>query len=545
MKKGIIYRKTLRHFLFGSMMAAASVSIAAFLCIAVMRGSIIDVGQRLGMMAAQDSREALAEQRTDLMLRIVSNKALIIDLKLTLIYMDDETRGAVGAGMALDALEGRLLEAGIETGLSSFIINDMREVVVSNWFLIGSGDKITNDILPDETVDNILNKISGMERVLINGEVFFIAYHQLNILPWSVVFALNAEGATAPVVERERRIIDMTNDALKDMDRLIWIIIGIFGTVLLIILAWNIALAGRLAVRLTQPIHELIQGAGIIGSGNMDYRLEVNTGDEIETLAKTFNGMIDNIKQITMEKEHISTELSVAAKIQADMLPRAGSMNKHKINLFTAIRPAKEVGGDFYDFFMINEETLAVVIADVSGKGVPAALFMAITKTLIKNGAMSGLPPKLVFEKVNVALYENNDMGMFATVIMGYYHLPSGRFNFVNGGHNHPLIRQAGGEFNYVCNKPSPALAAFDTAVYEEHEIVFSTEDTLILYTDGVTEAINPAIEMFSEVRLRNVANKCGDADPDFIINEIMNELNNFADGEEQADDITLLVIKF
>jgi sigma-B regulation protein RsbU (phosphoserine phosphatase) len=205
--------------------------------------------------------------------------------------------------------------------------------------------------------------------------------------------------------------------------------------------------------------------------------------------------------------------------------------------------PAKEVGGDFYDFYFVDKDNLAVVIADVSGKGVPAALFMVITKTLIKNSS-SSQSPKNVLESVNKELCENNEADMFVTAFMGFYNIPSGRFAYVNAGHNPPLVKRTGTGYEFLETEPGFVLAWMDSAQYTEKEIIFGPGDVLFLYTDGVTEAMNGKKELFGEQRLVAALNAGGNLPPKDLLSAIKREVDNFADGTEQADDITMLALK-
>ena len=244
------------------------------------------------------------------------------------------------------------------------------------------------------------------------------------------------------------------------------------------------------------------------------------------------------------------TELNVASRIQQDMLPCIFPAFPHRVefDIYASMQPAKEVGGDFYDFFFIGDNTLAVVIADVSDKGVPAALFMVIAKTLIKNNALSGKSPKEVFETVNNTLCENNESGMFVTAFLGYLDIPSGKFSYVNAGHNLPLLRSRNNStndmrFDWLKANPCFVLAGMVNTTYKSHEIMLRTGDGLFLYTDGVTEAVNRKNELFGSYRLLETANNCLDLHLKEFTVFIKSEVDKFADGVTQADDITMLVL--
>jgi len=391
---------------------------------------------------------------------------------------------------------------------------------------------------------------------MIDGIENFIAFTRLQTLPWSLCVVMSVDEVILPAIENVSHIISLTDEAVSGIDRMIFITIGIFAAALILTLAGNALLANRMAAGLAKPIIELSDGAGIIGAGDLSYRLNVKTGDEIESLSDAFNTMIDNIKRITAEQERIGAELDVATKIQESMLPRIFPPfpNRSEFDIFAGMRPAKEVGGDFYDFFFIDQNTLAVVMADVSGKGIPAALFMAITKMLLKSYAQSAASdetatefasPGEVFEAVNNILCENNDADMFVTAFMGYLDITSGIFTYVNAGHNPPLIKRSGENYEWLKTNPCFVLAGMEDMLYTQSEIQLNHGDILFLYTDGITEAMNENLELFSDPKLLETLNKYTDAEPKKLFSLIMREIDNFAGKAEQADDITMLALKY
>ncbi|MCL2662238.1 MAG: SpoIIE family protein phosphatase [Oscillospiraceae bacterium] len=288
--------------------------------------------------------------------------------------------------------------------------------------------------------------------------------------------------------------------------------------------------------------------------GGLKWFNVANTGDELQDMSVSFNRMLDaikhymqNLEKVTSDRERIATELDVATKIQTGMLPCIfpAFPERDEFDLYASMEPAKEVGGDFYDFFLVDENTLAVVMADVSGKGVPAALFMVITKTLIKNNAQNGKTPAEVFDTVNNLLCENNEAGMFVTAFLGYLDIPTGKFVFVNAGHNPPLIKRAGEHFEWFKTKPGFILAGMEDIVYKQYEAILNKGDELFLYTDGITEAVNNENDLFSDPCLLEAANRyVGMPLKEFTVS-IKNEIDIFADGVEQADDITMLMLRY
>ena len=281
---------------------------------------------------------------------------------------------------------------------------------------------------------------------------------------------------------------------------------------------------------------------------------KINTNDEIEGLAKNvlkmekdINEYIDNLTKVTAEKERIGTELSLAAKIQAAMLPSVfpAFPERKEIDIYATMDPAKEVGGDFYDFFFVNENHMALIIADVSGKGIPASLFMVIAKTVIKNRALVGGSPSQIIEFANNQLCEGNDMGMFVTVWLGIIDIRDGSGIASNAGHEHPVIRRAGGKYELVKTKHSTALAVMEGLPFEEHEFKLNPGDSLFLYTDGVPEAGNSASEFFGFDRLLAALNSEPVAKPQKVTANVKNAIDEFVKEADQFDDITMLSFNY
>lgn len=266
-----------------------------------------------------------------------------------------------------------------------------------------------------------------------------------------------------------------------------------------------------------------------------------------EKMIKDLKIYIKNLEKVTAEKERINTELNVAQKIQADMLPRKfpAFPGRNEFDVYAMNIPAKEVGGDFYDFFLIDDNHLAIVIGDVSGKGVPAALFMAITKTLIKNHTQLGKSPAEVFNTVNNQLYEGNDENMFVTAWMGILEIETGIFTYVNAGHNPPLLKHDGEDYNWLKSKPGFVLGGMENIQYNQNMITLNPGDRAYLYTDGVTEATNCDDELFGDSRLLKVINSKKDPELKNLLLYVQEKIDVFVRGREQFDDITMLVMKY
>ena len=280
----------------------------------------------------------------------------------------------------------------------------------------------------------------------------------------------------------------------------------------------------------------------------------VKTGDEIQTLSESLyqmeigiNEYIDNLKKVTAEKERIGAELNVATQIQADMLPRIFPPfpEKSEFDLYATMDPAKEVGGDFYDFFLIDEDHVGLVMADVSGKGVPAALFMVIAKTLIKNRALMGGSPSEVLAYANDQLCEGNEAELFVTVWFGILEISTGKGVAANAGHEHPAIRRKDGQFELVVYRHSPAVATMEGIPFKQHEFELHPGDSLFVYTDGVAEATNAHDELYGTDRMLEALNRNPDATAEELLKTVRDSIDEFVGDAPQFDDITMLGLNY
>lgn len=264
------------------------------------------------------------------------------------------------------------------------------------------------------------------------------------------------------------------------------------------------------------------------------------------TLSRRTHALLRRQEKDSRERERISTELNVAKHIQASMLPCIfpAFPGRPEFDVYASMTPAKEVGGDFYDFFLVDEDHLALVMADVSGKGVPAALFMVIAKTLLKNAAQNCLSPAKVLEQVNRQLCESNDAQMFVTVWLGIYQISTGQLVAANAGHEYPALRRSGGDFALVKNRHGLVLAAMDTITYREYELTLAPGDALFVYTDGVPEAVDADNVQFGTQRMLDALNRDPALNLPDMLRLLSEEINRFAGSTPQFDDITMLCLQ-
>lgn len=325
--------------------------------------------------------------------------------------------------------------------------------------------------------------------------------------------------------------------------------LGIAGFLFLLVVI--VSIAGSI----TRPLTVLARATEDIARGNLDIELPaIKSQDEVGKLTESFIYMkralkqyIKDLEETTAAKERIESELKIAHDIQMSILPKIFPPFPDRIefDIFATIDPAKEVGGDFYDFFFIDDEHLCFTIGDVSGKGVPASLFMAVTKTLIKAKTARNIPPDVVLTRANKELCSANDSSMFVTIFCGVLNTRTGEVYYSNGGHNIPYILCDRGGVDVIENTGGMALGIMEDVTYKTKKITLRTGDGLFLYTDGVTEAMDGNENLFSDSRLKEFLEQVNSFTPNEIIHRVVGEVKKFSSGVPQADDITMLAIKY
>ena len=346
---------------------------------------------------------------------------------------------------------------------------------------------------------------------------------------------------------------DMTDETIEHRSSLITSILIVLGLTAFIICV-TVLLLRRMLIR---PIRILTDAAneqvGNLESGK-PFSVDIHTRDEIEQLGDAFRQMDQGIRQyieenarITADRERANAEMAMAAKIQADMLPRVFPPfpDRKDFDIYAFMTPAKQVGGDFYDFFLIDGDHLGLVIADVSDKGVPAALFMAIAKALIKNRAQLGGTPGEILRDVNDQLCEGNNANLFVTVWFAIVEFSTGKGISVNAGHEHPVVCRAGGTFELEIYRHSVALGTLKGLRFRDRAFELHPGDCLFVYTDGVPEATAAGNIMFGTERMTEALNLDPGAAPEELIRQVKNSVDRFANGAPQFDDMTMLCFRY
>lgn len=295
-------------------------------------------------------------------------------------------------------------------------------------------------------------------------------------------------------------------------------------------------------------IQKVNTSLGEITNGNMDIVVDVRKNKEFDSLSDDINTMVNTMKKyIAEETARIDRELEFAHKIQYSALPREipANSNEYNFEIFAIMDAAKEVGGDFYDYYLLSNNKLAFLIADVSGKGIPAAMFMMTAKTMIKNLAESGYEVQDILTIANKKLCENNDADMFVTVWIGILDLESGLLEYSNAGHNPPLICYKDGSFEFLKGKSGLVLAGMEGIKYKKNQLQLSANDEIFLYTDGITEAVNDDNQLYGNKRLLNILNQNKKTNSKTLCKRIKNDVDLFAGKAPQFDDITMLFLRY
>ena len=405
------------------------------------------------------------------------------------------------------------------------------------------------DSVSEKEVDAFLN-------ANVEEEIYSISNTQVyGWLCTSGVPVMNAKGETVAFVLSDISLVNVRNG----MRGFFW---SYFVAMLILVNLVGIIMAKHMKKKLATPINKIASAAekyvadrrqGVKDTEHFS-TLDIRTGDEIENLSIIMDDMErdlaeyeENLTKITAEKQRISTELSLATRIQAHMLPSIypAFPDRPEFDIYATMDPAKEVGGDFYDFFLVDKDHLCIVMADVSGKGVPAALFMMASKIIIASNAKLGKTPSQILGDTNATICANNREEMFVTVWLGILEISTGRLTAANAGHEYPVLRKENGDFELIKDKHGFVIGGMDGIRYKEYELSMKPGSKLFLYTDGVPEATNAEGVLFGSDRMLAALNKDTDASPETILKNVRGSVDDFVKEAEQFDDITMLCLEY
>lgn len=405
-------------------------------------------------------------------------------------------------------------------------------------------------------INKALKDNTELELITIDGEEYYVVGSPIQNLGWTVVSVVPKALADSPANAMLDQFDGIQNDATaaynKAMSR------SRLTLIVLLLLASVGVFANALVMsrRVVKPLEAMTEKVHSLGGDNLLFEMEdvYRTDDEIELLAESFSMLsaktleyIDEVQRVTSEKERIGAELSLATRIQADMLPNIypAFPDRKEIDVYASMDPAKEVGGDFYNFFLVDDDHLCVFIADVSGKGVPAALFMMASTIILSNNAAMGKTPAQILRETNEAFCTNNREEMFLTVWLGILELSTGKLTAANAGHEFPAIKTPDGKFELLKDKHGLVLGGMSGAVYKEYEIMLEPGSKIFLYTDGVPEATNSEEELFGTGRMLDALNTVPDAAPEDILQNVRTAVDCFVKDAEQFDDLTMVCVEY
>ena len=451
------------------------------------------------------------------------------------IYVDGELIGIVTIDWEIDS-----------------IMNEVSQMkpVEKTMSMYRSGGKINNSFALYGNTD--YDYIMATNDPYLEGKN--LVGHSLKEIPW---YANNLYETTyikyhgkkyVPFVKKMKNGMELVicipkSEMFKDIDKFysyIVLIMLIIGLLIPILLYYSIN------HYIINPIDKLTNIASKIGKGE-DIEIRLEKPEEFAHLASTFDKMTKDIKSITNERAKINSELSIAKSIQTASLPNVFPPfpDKTEFDIFASMDAAKGVGGDFYDFFFINENEFMFLIADVSGKGVPAALFMMTVKTLVNNLAQIGYSPKQLFKIINKKVCETNQQGFFVTLQAFIIDITNGKMNIINCGHNPPLIKRKDGKYEFLKLAPNFPVGIFEDTDFELYETNLNPGDLIYTYTDGVTEATKADDSEYGEERLYECLNNLQDTTPKIITEKVKESIQHFTEGVPQSDDITMVAFKY
>ena len=405
----------------------------------------------------------------------------------------------------------------------------------------------------ETTNDDYKNKYRALYEGTSDSEIVIRdrGYIETDAHITAMVPLKGTDGATQAILCVQRQMENVTSVR----NRFVKLVLqALTGLVILILIGQHFYLRKVLLKPLKQITNEAARFAEQETPAEKKLSETIRNKDEIGTLAESVDRMeeavvsyVKDLTAATAEKERISTELSLATRIQADMLPSTFPPypDRSEFDIYASMNPAKEVGGDFYDFFLIDHDHLALVMADVSGKGIPAALFMMAAKIMIQNIALTGVSPREILETTNDRICKSNREEMFVTVWLGIMDLKTGQLIATNAGHEYPVVTRTEGGFELVKDRHGFVIGGMEGMQYTEYEIKLEPGQELFLYTDGVPEATNAQNELYGTERMMKILNSNPSMDPQALLEEVKADVDRFVGSAPQFDDLTMLCVRF
>jgi len=480
------------------------------------------------------------------------------------VYVNGNLEAVVGADLFLDSLQDGDNDD-LDKGTFIFAVNQDGHVIYSPDVMGTFAPQVSDrakDLRKSEHeelaafISDALKANTDVRLVNIDGKEYYMTGALLPTVGWASIYVVDKADTELQAVRMKESFQRIHDEGLAKLSDSITKSLRMILLLIILIMLSGLGAALTLAKRIVSPLNLITKRISSLSEGNQQFMMadEYRTGDEIEVLAEAFADIsaktiqyIQEVASVTAENQRISTELDMAKSIQESQLPSIfpAFPNRPDFDIYASMSPAREVGGDFYDFFLVDENHLCMVMADVSGKGVPAALFMMISKILIKNRIQNGDTPGQALMNVNNQLQEGGETDIFVTVWLCVLDIRTGRALVSNAGHEHPAIRRKNGTYELVKYRHSPALGMMEGMVFEEHDFQMYPGDTLFVYTDGVPEATNADNELFGTDRMLEALNSDPEAAPQQILVNVHSAVNDFVQMAEQFDDLTMLCLEY
>ena len=477
---------------------------------------------------------------------------------------DGELQAVVGLDLFLDEIQQVMQDSSVDGEFNLLVNQDGRAVLPmqAEIFPLAEADR-ENDLRASSNLflaQIVSSALEGKGASVTQGELsdgaYYVTATPIGTTGWVLLSAFDQSISDQPAQLLEQSLAQVQTEATavyqekSAKSRTTAIVLLII--VMLLTLTGALVLGGRIV----KPLNTITRRISELSEGNLEFRMEdaYRTGDEVEELAQSFATIshktvvyMDKVVKVTAEKERIGAELSLATQIQASMLPHIfpAFPERGEFDIYASMDPAKEVGGDFYDYFLTDDDHLCMVIADVSGKGVPAALFMMASKIILQSVAMLGNAPAEILTRTNEAICSNNEAQMFVTVWLGILELSTGRLTAANAGHEFPALRQPNGKFELYKDKHGFVIGGMEGVRYREYELQLEPGSKLFVYTDGVAEATSAEKELFGTERMIDALNADPDAAPQQILKNVRASVDGFVKEAEQFDDLTMLCVEY
>ena len=491
-------------------------------------------------------------------------QSLCVTCAMPVYSTDGKLQGVAGADLYLDEMQQNIVESSKDGGIL-LVINQNGHVIISPedqgiFKAVNSADAA--DLRESENADlanlvrDAMQGKTNVRRVPLQDGNYYMLGVPMDTVGWTLIAAFRETDAEQPILQLQKdyqTIQQEATDAYRSKSRQGRTLMFTILIVLLILMLTGAVILGK---RIVKPLNNITKQISELSETNLEFKMAdaYRTGDEVEELAESFAAIshrtveyLDTVKRVTAEKERISTELALATQIQAAMLPHIvpAFPERKDFDVIGSMDSAKEVGGDFYDYFLTDEDHLCMVIADVSGKGVPAALFMMASKIILQSVAMLGGSPAEILTKTNEAICSNNEAQMFVTVWAGILELSTGKLTCANAGHEYPVIKHSDGIFELFKDRHGFVIGGMDGMKYKEYEIQLEPGAKMFVYTDGVPEATNANQELFGTERMIEALNQDPNVPPMEILKNVRKAVDDFVMNAEQFDDLTMLCLEY